>query len=171
MHHISLPRVGMRVTKTVIAAFLCAMLGYLRGQVPFYSMIAAILCLQKDLGQSGKVARNRIIGTLLGGLFGFLALIFVKYTHMTAHTPLYYFFICLCLLPLIYLTVLIEKKPASYITCVVFLSITVSHISDEVPALFVVHRVLDTLIGIVVSLLVNRLLPGSKDSTPDKAEP
>ena len=154
-----LPPVGMRMIKTVIAAFLCALIGYARGQIPFYSMIAAILCLQRDIGTSVNVALNRTVGTLIGGVFGFLILLLVQAIQMQINTPLYYLLISACLLPLIYVTVVLEKHPASYITCVVFLSITVSHITDDIPAVFVFHRVADTLIGIIISLAVNKILP------------
>lgn len=44
---------------------------------------------------------------------------------------------------------------ASYFSCVVFLSITVNHIMDENPYIFVLNRVLDTFIGIAIGMLVN----------------
>lgn len=53
------------------------------------------------------------------------------------------------------LTVLVKKTSATYITCVVFLSITVSHGLDLVPYVFALNRILDTLIGIFISLFVN----------------
>ena len=76
-----------------------------------------------------------------------------------AHTPLYYLIVSLCIIPLIYVTVLIKKSSASYITCVVFLSITVSHVTDSNPYLFVFNRVLDTLVGIFLALAVNKIIP------------
>ncbi|MEG1442147.1 MAG: FUSC family protein [Oscillospiraceae bacterium] len=158
------PKIGMRMIKTAIAAFICAMLGYFRGQLPFYSMIAAILCLQPSLEKSTTIALNRTIGTFIGGAVGFVVLLLVNHAHIIVNVPSYYLLISICLIPLIYLTVLLEKTPSSYITCVVFLSITISHISDELPILFVMHRIMDTLIGIGVSLLINRILPNHSNS-------
>ncbi len=40
--------------------------------------------------------------------------------------------------------------------CVVFLCITVTHGRDESPLSFVVARILDTTIGIVISLIINQ---------------
>ncbi|WKY45884.1 HAD hydrolase family protein [Eubacteriaceae bacterium ES2] len=68
---------------------------------------------------------------------------------------LQYLLLSLCVIPLIYLTVKINKPSAAYITCVVFLSITVSHGADINPLIFTFDRILDTLIGIFVSLAVN----------------
>jgi Predicted hydrolases of the HAD superfamily len=57
----------------------------------------------------------------------------------------------------IYSTVLIHKKQASYFSCVVFLSIAINHIADINPYSFVWNRFLDTMIGIVVGLFINNL--------------
>ena len=54
---------------------------------------------------------------------------------------------------ILYTTVLLKKKNASYFSTVVFLSIVVNHIGDQNPLLFVFNRVLDTMIGIVLASL------------------
>ena len=65
----------------------------------------------------------------------------------------------------LYSTVLLEITNTSYFSCVVFLSITVMHITDESPLLFVFNRVLDTLIGIALALVVNTVhLPRTKNT-------
>ena len=52
-----------------------------------------------------------------------------------------------------------------YITCVVFLSVTVAHGIDVSIYEFALNRILDTLIGIVVSLGVNAFhMPKEKNS-------
>jgi hydroxymethylpyrimidine pyrophosphatase-like HAD family hydrolase len=56
---------------------------------------------------------------------------------------------------IIYTTILIKKKQASYFSCVVFLSIVVNHVTDSNPYLFVWNRFLDTMIGIVIGVGVN----------------
>lgn len=43
----------------------------------------------------------------------------------------------------------------AYFSCVVFLSITVMHITDESPLLFVLNRVFDTLLGVALGFAVN----------------
>lgn len=47
------------------------------------------------------------------------------------------------------------KTNAAYFSCVVFLSIVMVHIGDSNPYHFVLNRVVDTLIGIAVSMLIN----------------
>lgn len=55
----------------------------------------------------------------------------------------------------IYSTVVLNCKNTAYFSCVVFLSITVMHMTDASPFLFVFNRVLDTLIGVGIALIVN----------------
>ncbi|MCI8554333.1 MAG: hydrolase [Clostridiales bacterium] len=150
------PRIGMRIIKSAAAVFLCLAVHLVRRDgMPFYSAIAAVLCMQSNVPQSVRVALNRVIGTLIGGVFGALVLL-LEQRLIPREPPLYqYLLVSLCVIPLIYFTVLIRKPAAAYITCVVFMSITVAHGADGNPYLFALNRCLDTLIGIGVSLGVN----------------
>lgn len=162
----AIPKVGMRILKSSIAVFLCFAIYFLRGQsgAPFYSAIAAILCMQPYVSNSVKVALNRTVGTFIGGIFGMLALI-IELNYLPEGYPVFrYLMISLAVIPLIYTAVLVKKPTAAYITCVVFMSITVSHASDINPYLFAINRIIDTLIGIFVSLGVNAIhLPRPKN--------
>ena len=161
-----MPKIGMRIIKTAIAVFLCFLIDLLRNHqgIPFYSAIAAILCMQPFVSNSVKVALNRSIGTFIGGLFGMLVLL-AERAWLPKNMPVVqYFIVSLCVIVLIYLTVILKKTSASYITCVVFLSVTISHGADVNPYLFALNRIIDTLIGIAVSLTVNAArLPRKKD--------
>ena len=54
----SVPKIGMRLIKTAVAVFLCFLVDFFRdGGTPFYSAIAAILCMQPELGSSLKVGK------------------------------------------------------------------------------------------------------------------
>ena len=160
-----LPKIGMRITKTFIAVFLCFLVSFIRKDgVPFYSAIAAILCMQPDVSNSIKVGLNRAIGTFIGGIFGILILtIFHLYIPIDI-IMLRYFIASLMLIPLIYISVLVKKPTASYITCVVFLSIVITHGNDINPFIFGINRMIDTLIGIGISILINKILPGKKEN-------
>ena len=155
-----LPKVGMRIIKTVVAVYLCCVIDILRAQEPFYSMIAAILCMQPDRQTSLKAGLNRTIGTFIGGIYGIILLFLDRAFNIESSLYVYYLILSLFLIPLIYTAVCVKKSTAAFITCVVFLSITVAHITDVNPYLFAANRMLDTLIGIGVSLLVNIVLPG-----------
>ncbi len=161
-----MPKIGMRITKTAVAVFLCFLIDLLRNHqgVPFYSAIAAILCMQPQVSNSVKVALNRSVGTFLGGMAGMLVLLAERAWLPKDMPVLQYLIVSLCIVALIYLTVILKKTTASYITCVVFLSVTISHGADVNPYLFAVNRMIDTLIGIAVSLAVNAArLPRGRD--------
>ena len=151
-----LPKVGLRMIKSAAAVFLCLLLNMARqGQgAVFYSCIAAVLCMQQDNGSSIRVGMNRVVGTLIGGLAGMLLLAGEQRLHLQG-TLIHALLVSLGVLLIIYVTVLLNKKSASYISCVVFMSIVVSHVTDADPYLFAFNRILDTLIGIAVSFALN----------------
>ena len=65
----------MRMVKTAMAVFLCFVIDAFRGGgIPFYSAIAAVLCLQPSWQSSTQKARERTVATFLGGLAGMLVL-------------------------------------------------------------------------------------------------
>ena len=161
-----MPKIGMRIVKSSIAVFLCFVIYLIRGDgIPFYSAIAAVLCMQPDVPNSRRVAFNRIAGTFVGGLFGMVVML-IENRFIPPELPIFkYLLISVVIIPVIYVTVLLKKTTASYITCVVFMSITVSHGLDANPYLFTMNRIIDTLMGIFVSLGVNAFhLPKRKNA-------
>lgn len=150
--------IGMRVLKTVLAVYICFSLELVKEGVAFYSSIAAILCMQQDSKNSLETAKSRMIGTLLGGVFGFLAITTVDFLNIEIFSNIHYLILSLFLIPVIYSNVHVKSSASSYISCVVFLSITVNHGGDIAPMNFAINRVVDTLIGIIVSLGVNVLV-------------
>ena len=161
-----IPKIGLRILKSALAVFLCFLIDWLRGDgIPFYSAIAAILCMQQDVPNSWKVGLNRVIGTFLGGICGLVVLSALMWMELS-HPLLQAFTICVALILVMYLTVLLRQTSATYITCVVFLSITVSHGADPIPWLFAFNRVVDTLLGIFLSLAVNLIHPPAPSKKP-----
>ncbi len=149
---------GMRVVKTVLAVYICFLISFLKKSLPFYSVIAAILCMQNDSKNSWEVGKNRIIGTLIGGIYGFLAIVLIKFLNIELFNYLHYLVLSLFLIPIIYSNVYLKVPNSTYISCVVFMSITVSHGGDIAPMYFALNRVIDTLIGIGVSLIINKTI-------------
>ena len=157
------PPIGMRIVKSAAAVFLCFLLSLLRGRflpflgqgVPFYSAIAAILCMQPYVSGSVKTALNRTVGTVIGAAGGTLFLLVEREAGLQGMPLLRDLLLAMCIIPLLHVTVVLKKTTASYITCVVFRSITVSHAADVNHYLFALNRMADTLIGIFVSLLMN----------------
>ena len=152
-----LPPVGSRITKSTVGVFLCWCVYLLRGRtgIPFYSMLAALWCIQPYINKTMSMALQRTIGTFIGAAFGLITIVLEIYAFNIYDQPLGFLIVALMIIPVIYTTVLIKRPNASYFSCVVFLSITVIHMTDENPFMFVLNRVLDTFIGIAVGMLVN----------------
>lgn len=151
-----MPKIGKRILKSSLAVFCCFLISFFRQSegIVFYSCIAAVLCIQQDVTNSKKVGFNRIKGTLLGGLAGML-LLYIERSLMLDNLFIRYTIISIMITPIIYLSVLFKMTSASYISCVVFLSIVISHAADVNPLLFASNRMFDTLIGIFVALIIN----------------
>ncbi|HBR09194.1 MAG TPA: hypothetical protein DD735_09925 [Clostridiales bacterium] len=155
--------VGLRIIKTVIAVYICAIIGYLRGGVSIvFSMITVIICMQSTKDKSLLFAFNRIIGTIIGGALGAICLFFSQLSGVINNLPFYYLIIALMLIPLMEITLLIRKPSTTAFSCIVFLSVTVMRIGDASALEYAANRTLETLIGIVVALLVNWIIPKSK---------
>ena len=95
---------------------------------------------------------------------GVLVLLVFHFKLPTEMLILKYLIVSILIIPLIYITILIKKPTASYITCVVFLSIVIAHGNDVNPFMFGINRIIDTLIGIGVSLAVNAIIPYKNNS-------
>ena len=151
-HNLNLPLPGQRIFRSVLAIWLCFLIYVLRGKVgmPFYSAIAALQCLQPNTRAMRPVARKRVIGTFVGAFWGLIALL-LETELISDGMPDYGVHIVLIGLfagLVLYFTVLLGIQEAAYFSAVVMLSITVNHIGDANPYLFVMHRVVDTLIGV-----------------------
>lgn len=152
-----LPPVGNRIIKSAVGVLLCWCVYLLRGRsgIPFYSMLAALWCIQPYITKTMSMALQRTIGTFIGAVFGLFTIVLEIYAFNIYDQPLGFLVVALMIIPVIYTTVLIKRPNASYFSCVVYLSITVIHMTDENPFMFVLNRVLDTFIGIAVGMIVN----------------
>ncbi|MDD6986534.1 FUSC family protein [Butyricicoccus porcorum] len=153
-----LPPVGMRIIKSAVGVMLGFVTYFLRGcqGAPFYTALSVLWCMRPYDADSKNMAIQRTIGTFLGGLYGLIVILIDLHSPLNGHEFARFMVVGLCIIPIIYTTVLLGRRNASYFACVVFLSITVMHITDPNPYLFVLNRVLDTLIGIAISMVVNR---------------
>lgn len=168
-----LPHPGMRILKSAAAIILCYFVSFLRGNsgIVFYSQLAALWCIQMYTATTFKNAYQRMIGTVIGALYGLVFLLLrgslISMEALAEATMVFQVInaavISGMVILVLYTTVLIKKKQASYFSCVVFLSIVVNHAGDLNPYLFVWNRFLDTVVGILIGLLVNTFsLPRKK---------
>ena len=156
----------MRILKSAFGVFLCYIVYILRGQqgIPFYSMLAVLQCIQQYTGKTRSMAVQRSTGTLVGAFFGLVVIILEIYVFNIYNTISGYALTALTIIPVIYITLVLRKENAAYFSCVVFLSITVNHITDANPFVFVLNRVIDTFVGILIGVLLNiPIIPRKKN--------
>ncbi len=60
------------------------------------------------------------------------------------------------LIPIINFSVLIKQEKGTFLMCVVFICITVTHGSDGNPLAFGIARIIDTTVGIAIALVINQ---------------
>lgn len=163
---LKLPPIGMRIVKSSVGVLLCFAVYLLRGKqgIPFYSMLAVLWCIQPYTGKTFTMAIQRTTGTLIGAVYGLISILLEIYVFNIYNTLAGYILTSVMIIPVIYTTIILHRLNASYFSCVVFLSITVMHIADANPFVFVGNRVLDTFIGIAAGLLINSIrLPRRKN--------
>lgn len=146
---------------------LCFLVSFVRGNsgIVFYSQLAALWCIQMYVENTWKNAWQRFAGTCIGAVYGLVFLLLKGQLPLQGRYGEYVKALVISgmIVAVLYTTVLIKKKQASYFSCVVFLSIVVNHIGDADPYLFVWNRFWDTMIGIIIGIFVNMFsLPKEK---------
>lgn len=160
-HGIKLPLPGQRIIRSAIAVALCLVVYVLRGYsgIPLYSAMAALQCIQPYTRDMSGVARKRILGTVIGAVWGLLLLL-VEIELINNGVPnetLHYIIVPLTLIVVLYSTVLMKVPETAFFSATVFLVITINHFTDSDPYIFAFNRLLDTVIGVIIAAVVNRV--------------
>lgn len=150
-------RLGLRAAKTSIAVLICVLLSILlRRADMFFSSIATIICMRQTYDETYDAGIRRLIGTVIGGVIGLIVLLIsqnLPYKHYVTSilSPIF-------ILAVIYVCNVIDFKGSVEIGCIVLLSVIMSHsdLAYSNTFLYVVNRVLDTSMGIVVAMFVNK---------------
>ena len=154
-------RPGMRAFKTCVAIFLGMIISIaLKRENAFYVLIAAVICMQSTYKDTVRAGVDRVVGTFIGGVFGFLFLVIGPYLHTERN------FVLILVLPafafiIIYICNIFDMRNAVAMGCVVFLIIATQDdvgSSVSVVLIYVVNRIFDTFMGIIIAALVNRYL-------------
>lgn len=179
-------RIGQRIIKTSIAVFVSIsihiILLYIDKQLgidrnldwhapsnmytPFFAGIAAVYATHKDRKSSFQQAKIRSLGSIIGGYFGMGLIWLTEYflinkynlqeTNLILYTIIQYAIVSLGIVPLIWITVSLKQSTATFITCLTYLSVTISIRNGGMPVLqFATNRVISTLIGVAIALLIN----------------
>lgn len=154
----------MRMVKSSLAVFICLVISsFLPGTSAtkgFYMAIAAVLCIQPDMHNSIKKGMQRLLGTALGAMMGFLTMLLVNSwpgMPQWLRFAIFSLFVLLC----IYVNILIKSPDSSYITTVIYLSIVLAHFAKDDLLGYVSYRFLETTLGILVAIAINLIPLGS----------
>ena len=164
-----IPAPGQRIFRSAFAVAVCLLIYWLRGYqgYPVFSALAAMQGIQPYTRDMRGVARKRILGTVIGAAWG-LAELLIEIGLISDGIPdegLHLVLMPLVLILVLYFTVVLGERDMAYFSGMVYLSITISHFTDPDPFLFTFNRLLDTVIGVVVAAVVNRLhLPRRRDT-------
>lgn len=161
--------IGMRTVKTILAVYLCGVVGWLIGEPPIFSMFAAILCVQNKTNDTIKSAYNRMIGTIVGGSYAVMIVYASWLVKIPSDGLIYYSIISFMLLPVIFTTLFIRKPTTTALSCIVFVAVTLSEFNEMNPMVTAVWRTIDTLIGIMIILLLELIFPYRPNHTTESA--
>lgn len=147
-------KIGMRNIKTTLSVFLCLLLfEIINRENSIFACIAAVICLQNTIDDSMKTGRARVIGTIIGGVVGAMVLFIVN---TFFDNRILIFIIPIGIMILIKICVSINMRQSVVICCVVYLSVMITKNHDSGYLLYTINRVVDTSIGILIALLVNK---------------
>ena len=149
-------KIGLRAVKTAIAVAVCAFISmFFNHEDIFCSCIASVICMEQTCEQTWDTGINRIIGTLIGGTVGYLAL--ESICSLPTYEWIRIIVLPLCILIVVYSCNLINRKQAVSIGCVVIIVIlSRSGNSTSSTLNYVIQRVSDTLLGVFVAMFINK---------------
>lgn len=150
-----LPYPGFRNIKTGIAILICLIIyDYIGREGAPFAVIAILVCMQDSVEKSIREGFNRVIGTVMGASFGII-FIYLDIARFPS-----YIYLTLCALGIvlyIYVCNLIKIKNSIIIGCVVYIMIIVGP-NEYSPILYSINRTIDTILGIIIAVVINRLL-------------
>lgn len=156
-------RIGLRAVKTAIAVFVCAVISTIitHEEDIFCSCIAAVICMQPTCEQTLQAGTNRFIGTVIGAIVGYISL------ELCYMTPYYYwlriFALPFGILAVIYICNFINHKTSVRIGCIVVIVLLArSGVRVGNTLYYVIQRASDTLVGVAVAMVVNKVLSCKK---------
>ena len=136
----------MRILKTALAVVLCVLISrILKLEYAFYASIAAIITMENTVSNSFNAGKNRMLGTLVGALIGFLCASIMPGNAILCG---------LGIIVVIYLCNFLKWSKSVSIACIVFLAIMIN-LDGKNPVFYSLNRIVDTFMGIIIAVLIN----------------
>ncbi|WMJ84125.1 FUSC family protein [Oscillospiraceae bacterium LTW-04] len=156
-----LPKIGMRNLKTAIAATLCALTYAIVDRNPTFACMSAVFAMNTNLKSSVKTGGNRLWGTIIGGFTGMLFFyLFKQFPLLFPHSELLSesIFLFTGIIVMILISQFFgvnDSIPSGSVVFYIVMLLT----PDEDYITYPLNRMLDTGIGVMMSILVNIALP------------
>ena len=151
--------VGMRNIKTAVAATLCALIYLPIQRNPTFACIGAVFGMGTDMGNSWLNGGNRLFGTIFGGLIGMA--LFSLYIRVYPEGGLHLLMLPLLAVGVIALILVSQIfhwpgaiQPGGVMLCIVLFNQPV-----DTYIAYSINRIIDTGIGVLISMGVNLLFP------------
>lgn len=142
-----IPKIGMRTIKTVIAVILTLIISdILKLNSPLLASIAAIMAMESSISESITTGKNRMYGTILGGVVG-LVLSYIL--------PGNFIFITVGFILLITICNILGIDKAVRMAMIVLLAIALNYDGGKERINYAFFRTLDTLIGVAIGTAIN----------------
>ena len=167
--HLHWRHIGMSIINTVIAVFLCGLFAYIRKESAFFSMIAALACIQNTATETIKSSVDRMIGTLIGGVTGVMVVYAMNDLGVIHLDLLRYLVVALLLIPIIEISLMVKKPGCASMACMVFMCLVVD--PGDKPAVYSIQRLFETFVGAALACGINILLPYRTPKQPTEQQP
>ncbi len=146
MRNLKIQKPGMRNIKTGIGVMICVLIGYIHIiDNIFFAATACIVCMQTTVKSSLTVGLNRLKGTLVGGLIGFLFVLIRPGSPVLA---------CLGVITTIYVCNVLNIKNSITVASIVYCAIMLN-IGTNNPLTYSLGRTWDTSMGVIIGVAVN----------------
>ncbi|MBO4929163.1 MAG: FUSC family protein [Clostridia bacterium] len=167
---IKFPKVGMRTVKTVISATLVAIVYGLINDYTSLSVNPCFACIGAVFGMGNvwkgglQSGGNRFIGTLIGGL---VVIPVYWLTHLSGLPVPEWIWVALGLFLVLYAHQMFGANGAIQPGAVVFFVVMDTVIPERYIS-YTIARIIDTGIGVLVSLVINHIWPSPLEAKPEQ---
>ena len=136
--------IGMRTIKTGIAVMMCCILTRFVVDNMFYCATACVVTMQDTIKTSFKMGSQRVFGTLIGGMVGFLLVL------ISPANPI----LCGIGIMIVIKFCDIFKLSSLVVSSVTFFSLYLGYINSA-PLVYSIQRIIDTSVGVIMGLIIN----------------
>ncbi|MFV0382010.1 MAG: FUSC family protein [Breznakia sp.] len=152
---------GKRILKTSLAVGICLVISaifQLRGG--FYMTIASVLTMKATPEKSMDYGLSRTKGTMVGGVVGLILILLFQHFQIAVSSFAYIILNMVGTIFCIWVAKIFRQSEASATSaCVVLFTVTINRVAESaVPLPYVLTRVVETLVGIFVAVIVNRFV-------------